>query len=125
MTLVPINKFNSFIRSCSGVNSLRTNTCAAFTASPNPPELSGIIPIICGGTRCALSRSPRLAFLMLKKSSFVATSLSGRILIPSGLPFGAYMNRLRKLPSPFVSRIACRIRSTSLLLCAASVIYRM
>ncbi|ADX32467.1 hypothetical protein G184_gp01 [Erwinia phage ENT90] len=62
---------------------------------------------------------------MLKKSSFVATSLSGRILIPSGLPFGAYINRLRKLPRPFVSRIAWRIRSISLLLCAASVIYRM
>lgn len=60
-----------------------------------------------------------------KKSSFVATSLNCRILMPSALPFGAYMNRLRKLPSPFVSRIVRRIRSTLLLLCAVSVIYRM
>jgi hypothetical protein len=37
----------------------------------------------------ASSRSAALTFLMLKKSSFVATSLSGTILMPSGFPFVA------------------------------------
>lgn len=75
--------------------------------------------------RCALSRSSLLDFLILKKSYLVATSLSGRIWMPSFLTFGAYMNRLRKFPKPFVFLIALRIESISLLLCAASVIYKM
>ena len=64
---------------CNGASSLRTNTLAAFSTSPNPPTLLGIIPIICGGTRCAAIMSSRLTFLIFRNSSFAATSDSGMI----------------------------------------------
>ncbi len=50
ITSISNQLFSSLNRSCKGVNSFRTNTCAAFTTSPKPPTLLGIIPIICGGT---------------------------------------------------------------------------
>ncbi|CAJ7864540.1 Uncharacterised protein [Burkholderia pseudomallei] len=92
---------------------------------PNPPELLGTMPSNCGGTRCAASRSSRVTFLMLKNSSFAATSDTGMSWMPSFFPPGAYMNTLRKLPGPFAFFSASRILSTSSCFCAASVMYRM
>lgn len=57
------HSFASWSRFCRGVNSFRTKTRLAFSTSPNPPTLLGIIPIICGGTGVIASwlhtREPR------------------------------------------------------------------
>src|SRR5450830_135449 len=106
---------------CSGTSSLRAKTRAAGSTAPKPPALFGRMPINWGGTRCAASWSSRVTLLMLKNSSLAATSDTGRIWMPSFLPFGAYMNRLRKFPGPLLSRMAWRRLSTSWVLAAASV----
>ncbi|AIT51731.1 hypothetical protein SEEN554_22605 [Salmonella enterica subsp. enterica serovar Newport str. CVM 21554] len=69
--------------------------------------------------------SSRLTFLMFKNSSLAATSESGMIWIPSFLPLGEYINRLRKLPGPLALFIAWRMLFTSSWFCAASVMYMM
>lgn len=53
---------------------------APFSTSPSEPIFSGLPLMSWKGTRCASIRSAVLAFLMLKKSSFVATSPSGTIV---------------------------------------------
>src|SRR5450830_138853 len=106
---------------CKGTSSLRAKTRAAGSTAPKPPALFGKMPISCGGTRCAASWSSRVTLLILKNSSLAATSDTGRIWMPSFLPLGAYMKRLRKLPGPLLSRMAWRRLSTSCVLAAASV----
>ncbi|AVJ15730.1 hypothetical protein CLM71_00450 [Serratia sp. MYb239] len=60
---------------------------------------------LCG----VLTVASGVLVLMLKKSPSVAATpivASGTILMSSGLLLGAYINRLRKLPKPLVSRMA-------------------
>ncbi|OVZ89993.1 hypothetical protein CBW58_18235 [Yersinia frederiksenii] len=62
---------------------------------------------------------------MLTNSSLAATSANGITCMPSFLPAGAYINRLRKLPGPLDSFKALRKASISSCLWAASFIYRI
>lgn len=109
----PNQSFTSRILFCNGDSSFLTKTLLAFSTSPKPPTLLGIIPIICGGTRWAAIMSSRLTFLMFRNSSFAATSDSGMIWMPSFFPLGEYINRLRKLPGPLALFIAWRMLFTS------------
>ncbi|PSW55795.1 hypothetical protein C0W54_22290 [Photobacterium kishitanii] len=52
---------------------------------------------------------------MVLKSSFVAMSPTGIILILSLLPLGILTNKLRKLPTPLLPCIACFSSSSFLL----------
>lgn len=102
---------------------MRTKTLLAFSTSPKPPTLLGIIPIICGGTRCAAILSSRLTFLIFRNSSFAAISDSGIIWMQPFLPLGEYINRLRKLPGILALFMDLRILFTSPRFSAAPVMY--
>lgn len=53
ITSSPSQSLSSCSRFCNGISSLRTKTRLAFSTSPKPPVLLGMMPIICGGTRTA------------------------------------------------------------------------
>lgn len=79
----PSHSFSWGMRCCSGLISFSKKMSLAVSTSPKSPSFSGIIPIICGGTRYAASMSSRVKFLMFMNSSLAATSAIGMIGIPS------------------------------------------
>ena len=94
-----------------------------YTVSPFDSGTSSYrLPSHQIGSPCAHSKTFWMISLISNKSSLVATSFNERIYITSSLPLSAYINRLRKLPMPFVARIALRIWSMLVLACVTSVV---